>query len=229
MSELATESAPPTEVPRWALGLGLLVFVGGLIFALPAVEFNPSAASLGWLAAAALIGVPLMTLSNAVEFQRIANLRQHEVKLVEAIEVAVSSTAANLLPLPGGSIVKIAALKRAGSSTRGAAIITIWAGALWLGVAATVAGGALLIDGEPWAWIVIAGGAAVGAGAAFALARSSTLPSRPRVIASLALVELGATLSSALRLWFVGNALGVSLGVDVFVIALAPVLGAAVV
>lgn len=229
MPEMTATPRRTSEFPKWALALGLVVFVVGLILAIPSLEFDPSASSLAWVAAAALIGVPIMTLSNALEFRKVAELREHDVHLAEAVEVAVSSTAANLLPLPGGPMVKIAALKRAGSSVGGATMLTVWTGALWLAVAIVVAGSALLIDGRPVFTFAIAAGLVLGAVSAFALQRQSTTAAPGRAIVALAGIELVATLGSALRLWFVGNALGVTLGLGVFVIALAPVLGAAVV
>lgn len=216
-------------MPRWALTLGLVVFVVGLFLALKSVSITWSQLKLPWLLIAAFVGVPMMTVLNALEYKLTGRLLGHTVPAWEAVEVAVTSTAANLLPVPGGPFLKIASLRRTGSSTRTAANATVWSGMLWLSTAVLVAAVTLMSTGRGL-YIIAAAGASILGTAALVMLHRLSHESRPRpVLAALVTVELGSTLATALRLWLIGQGIGISVGSTALVLSLAPVLGAAVV
>jgi len=228
VSEFDTRNGQ-SGLPRWALALGFGVFTVGLILALQAVRIEMSDVSIWWMAAAALVGVPMMTAANAMEYKLTAQLSGHSVSVLDAVEVAITSTAANVLPLPGGPLVKIASLRRAGSTTSAATRVTIWAGLLWLAVASVVAALALLSENKTIPVIVGLGSLAMGAVAVTRLVALGAGTGPQTTVAGLVSVEVAGTLATALRLWLVAQAIGISLGSTAFVLALAPVLGAAVV
>ena len=228
MSEFDTTDGQ-TGLPRWALALGFTVFTVGLVLALQAVRIDMNDVSIWWMVAAALVGVPMMTVSNATEYKLAAQLNGHSVSVLDAVEVAITSTAANVLPLPGGPLVKIASLRRAGSPMSTAAKTTIWTGLLWLAVASVVAALALLSENKIIPVIVVPVSLAIGAVAVRRLVALGAGPGRQATVVGLVWVELLGTLATALRLWLVAQGIGISLGATAFVLALAPVVGAAVV
>jgi uncharacterized membrane protein YbhN (UPF0104 family) len=216
-------------MPRWALALGLTVFVVGFFLALQSVSLTWSQFELPWLLIAALVGVPMMTVLNALEYKLTGRLLGRSVPAWEAVEVAVTSTAANLLPVPGGPFLKIASLRRTGAPTRSAAHATVWSGMLWLNTAVLVAAVTLMSTGRGL-YVVAAGGACMLGIAALVMLKRLSHEARPwPALAALVTVEFGSTLATALRLWLIGQGIGISVGSTALVLSLAPVLGAAVV
>lgn len=82
-----------------------------------------------------LIGVPLTILLNAVEFGILARLGRVRVPMVKVLEVTVLGSAANLLPLPGSTLVRVAALKAGGAPLFKGTSSTIVVGVIWIAVA----------------------------------------------------------------------------------------------
>ena len=81
-----------------------------------------------------------------------------------AFEVTVIGSAANLLPIPGTMATRIAALTMAGASAGAAALMTTYAGLLWLSLTMIAGGLALFVAG-----LALAGAATVGLGLVAAL------------------------------------------------------------
>ena len=61
---------------------------------------------------------PIAVLLNALEFKWMAAVADFDVTWRRAVSVTVLSSAANLLPLPGGVAVRVAELKAAGAGYR---------------------------------------------------------------------------------------------------------------
>lgn len=55
-------------------------------------------------------------LPNAVEFGILARLGRVQIPIAKALEITVLGSAANMLPLPGSTLVRVVALKAAGST-----------------------------------------------------------------------------------------------------------------
>ena len=92
------------------------------------------------LALVAGIGVPFIVVFNAIEFTLSAKLLGKRIPFFTAVETTVVGSAANMLPLPGGTMVRIAALKSAGSTYRHGTTVTLLIGLLWLSIAFIYAG-----------------------------------------------------------------------------------------
>lgn len=109
-----------------------------------------------------LIGVPLTILLNAVEFGILARLGRVRVPMVKVLEVTVLGSAANLLPLPGSTLVRIAALKAGGASLFKGTSGTIVVGVIWVSVAFGYSGAWMLgISNDLVAYLFLAIGALV--------------------------------------------------------------------
>lgn len=155
-------------VRRVALVVSSLFLIAGIAFALH--EHPDLFRELDWVSAGIVlaVGVPVTVLFNAGSFMVTGRLVDKRFGPRVAVEVSIVSTAANLLPLPGGPLTRAAALKGAGAGLResGMAILLVallrtgmtlaYSGA-WIGFAghwpiggSFVAGGVLLTVAGSW-------------------------------------------------------------------------------
>ncbi len=161
-----------------------------------------------WLVAAVALA-PLTLWLNAEEFRLQGRLVEARIGSAEAWRVTVLGSAANLAPIPGSALVRLAALTSATSTVR-AGSSTIAIGLSWLGWSGVLAGLGLITVGAT------AGGAlclGLGAGAVSASTvvihrfGSGTLELASRLSA----IEIGSVLVGALRLLAVGRGIGLDI------------------
>lgn len=149
--------------PRWVVGVVLAMLVVG---ALAAIRSLPD--DLGdfrWWPVAVLVAVtPIGLLLNGYEYLVSARVGGVRVRYWPALRVAVYGTAANLLPLPGASIVRIEAMRRSGAGLGRATAATAAVGATWLGVSTLAAGVLLAPAGITAVPFLVAGVVGVAAG-----------------------------------------------------------------
>ena len=96
-------------IRKAAMGLATVFLIVGLVYA---YSLHPQVLqNLQWqpIVLLAVIGVPLTLALNAVEFRVLARLNRVQMPMVKALEVTVIGSAANMLPLPGSTIVRVAA------------------------------------------------------------------------------------------------------------------------
>ncbi|MDH5749278.1 MAG: flippase-like domain-containing protein [Rhodospirillales bacterium] len=113
----------------------LVVICGGIFLSLrrqPDLFDN-----LEWwpIVAVAVIGIPITILLNAVEFILSGKLIGRNIQLLKALEVTIIGSAANVLPLPGSMMVRVAALKASGARYRESVSVTLLFAGIWAGVA----------------------------------------------------------------------------------------------
>ena len=107
------------------------------------LDSNPEVLSdLDWrpLLVLVLVAVPVTIMLNAYEFVLIGRLVGREIGFATAIEISILGTAANLLPLPGATMVRVAALKAAGAGYGEGTKATLLVAGLWAGIAFVFAG-----------------------------------------------------------------------------------------
>jgi uncharacterized membrane protein YbhN (UPF0104 family) len=220
IDQLARLRQAAARARPWLLPVAFVAFVvtAGVAFAsLPdGIEVHP------WpLVLSALLLCPLSTAANAAEFAATAAIVGERVRPAEALRVAVISSAANLLPLPGAVAVRTHRLRRAAGYRRAFAV-TAGAGICWLGTALVIAGAADLLDAgrAASAAAVAAGGAGVAA---------SAVMIRDRRWWWVLAAEIGQVAVGAARLGLAVAALDVSVDVRQSLgLAVAPVAGSAV-
>lgn len=173
-----------------------------------------SASDISWtpIAVAFLVAAPASLALKALEFRVAARVADQHPSARRSLDVAVVSSAANLLPLPGSLLVTVRSLSEDGSTYGRAIAASAVPGLVWLGITGLVGGVAIGIEGAIWlALIVVAAGigAAVGAATLF----RSTAPERGRTSLVLAIigVEAGWLAVSACRLGLAVSALGISI------------------
>jgi hypothetical protein len=124
----------------------------------------------------------------------------------------IVATAANILPLPGGALVRVHALRAAGATLPQSTVVTLMAALLWVATAVGVAGIAAL-SWSPLVGAIAIGLALAGAAVTAVVVRATTSRWSLPALGGLALVEAVTTLIHAARLYLVLLALGVTAGV----------------
>jgi hypothetical protein len=161
-----------------------------------------------------------MTAFNATEFHLMSRVAGIRIGYVESLETTIYASAANMLPIPGGLIARIAALKMRGTTIRASSVITVLFAGVWGGVAFCYAGVWFLIVGQ-----YALGGMSTGTGICF-LGLCFFVAIRLRVHSSLLTqaiaIRLAATVLGIVRqmlaIWSLGIAIGFGEG-SVFAIS----------
>jgi hypothetical protein len=223
------------QLPKRARGVVLLVATVAtavaVVFAVRALDLSLDQLVWGPLLLAAVVVTPLTIALNAAELRAMAVGVATEPDTVSwpvSVRTVVLATAANLLPIPAGAVIRVQVLRKAGATTTGAATVTLAAAAIWIGVSLVLAGavvatgigveaggaaaagaGATGAGGEPVVgWLGVALGVAavvLGIGGVRVVAKGTF------AVAStyLAVVEVATALLHAARLWLVLLGLGV--------------------
>ena len=128
---------------RIILALAFAIFLAGVGISIaqqPEVLSN-----LAWrpVVIVLLVTVPLSIFFRSLEYYLLARQIGLSITLINAAEITVISSAANMLPLPGGPLVRIAALRSEGASYRSGIGTTLLGGLIWVGVSLVIAGGAI--------------------------------------------------------------------------------------
>jgi len=213
---------------RASLAVGLVAFIG---VSWLSFESLPERSSLQPFALLVLVPLALLTTwMNAVEFRLVGQLVDLHVGRADALRVAVYSSAANLLPLPGALVVRTARLRHVGY--RRAANANLTAALAWFGVAITAAGGGLALTGSspmpaaPGA--AIGGIACVGASGVLAARVTATRSARAPWLRLLG-CETAQVVIAGSRYLAALAALDIGVGVgQALVVGLAPVFASAV-
>lgn len=92
-----------------------------------------------------LLGVPIAVCFNTIEFVLTGRLIGQTVNFARALEITIIGSAANMLPLPGSTMVRVASLKVGGAGFRDATAAVLCVSAIWVAVALMYAGTAILL------------------------------------------------------------------------------------
>ena len=195
------------KLKRIILIAAAFFLLGGLVMA---VRQQPiSLTDLNWLPAflAIAVGIPLTICFNAADYMLTGRFLGHMICFSRALEVSVIGMAANMLPLPGSTLVRIAGLRSEGAGFRNATFAVLVVGALWIAVSLAYTGVAVLIVSPHLAGVVfIALGFVILVPSVLALQRASRG-------SGLAFRLLGAKLvlifADAARLYWCLGALGI--------------------
>jgi uncharacterized membrane protein YbhN (UPF0104 family) len=96
------------------------------------------------VAVVVLVGVPLTVMINGLEFMCCARMVGRKFSIFRSLEITVVGSAANMLPIPGASIVRILALKSTGLSLIKSTGINMLLALIWIGISFIYAGITLL-------------------------------------------------------------------------------------
>jgi uncharacterized membrane protein YbhN (UPF0104 family) len=209
LARTAQRFAGRPSVRPWLLAVTAALFLALVVGSFRALPDDRSVEP-ALLVVLVVVATPSTLLLNALQYRVMASALDHHIGVRSAMRVSIVATLVNYLPIPapGGIAVRTAALARHGSSVRSAISINAVTGLLWAGLAAVVAGLALLTQAD------LAGrGAIVAVGGAAAVAASGVLVRRigsrwRRVFVEMALTQTGLVLTSGLRVWLSLEAIG---------------------
>ena len=171
-------------------------------------------AELSWwpLAVAFFVTAPASLALKSAEYQLSARIVSQKPSQSRSLGVAVVSSSANLLPLPGSMIVTVRSLSEDGSSYGTALSAGAVPGLCWLSITGLVGGTAIAIEGPPLLGAVtIVGGLIAGIAATKLFRTTAPAPRSAGLAVLIIVVEAGWLLISALRLGLAVTALGVSI------------------
>lgn len=197
----------PASRRRWYGRAAVLLFFGVAVasaWRLPPVDLDW--AWLGVVVAMLLVSVSLL----AAEYRLAGRLAERRVAWGEAFRVTILSSAANLLPVPGGLVVRTGALRRKGSQWSAALGSNVVMGLGWLGVALLLAGALLHGHASPTvAGSFVVFGLLVLSGMWIGIAQFRKGRAMLRFGGRVILLEAMYVLGSALRLFAVLAGLGI--------------------
>ena len=175
----------------WLLIAALAVFVGFMVLAVRALpEIDKP---IRWeLIVVALVCVPVIVGLNALEFRLMAHFAQHHPPMLEIGQITVLGSAANLLPMPGAVMVRIANLRRAGVRLRRGLNLSAIIGLAWLGTAGVLGGAVQLWSHTAFALTALAiGGVLLAIGTAMLAGAAAGIGDEAREAISLAVDRAG--------------------------------------
>lgn len=226
-ASLAGERLQSVKLRRGLLVFAALILVAGLYLS---IRYQPGLLDrLDWQPALILfvLGVPLIILLSSLEFAVMVRILGRRTSLATAFEVTVIGAAANLLPIPGGAVTRITALKLAGAGLRESATTMVMMTIMWVGVALMVSGGAAIHLGSelPGAVGLVVGFGAVALAFFFTGSPAATFSA---TLASL-LLKVGLVMADGARIYLALSALGIDVvPAQALVLVVAGALGSVV-
>lgn len=127
------------------LVLALAIFVGGAALSIDRLALKPSDIVLAPLVLLALGVVPAAIAYSSINMMLMGKAVGAPIGFVEGLRISVFAQVAELLPIPGGAIVRTAALMNRGAGTLHSTGVVLAFALLWVSVAA-VGGGLALLD-----------------------------------------------------------------------------------
>lgn len=149
-----------------------------------------------------LVTTPLTVLANAAEYRVMGSIGGHRISWRDSTQLTILAAAANLLPLPGGVVVRTQALRNKGSSYKRALAANLAAGLAWI-AAGGLGMGALLVwqrERRILAFALMVG-SLVMIGGLWKLLQRANPDHATLHLGRLLSVEAGVVAVSSLRLW----------------------------
>ena len=151
--------------------------------------------------------VPLITVLNALEFRLMARFAHHHPPMLEGLQVTILGSAANLLPVPGAVVVRLANLRKAGVKVTRGLNLTAIIGITWVGAACTLGGLVQLFSHTAFGVTALAIGVGLLGIALVMLVRAVDDGTRIAGALELLAIEGGFVLLQAFRLFLIASAL----------------------
>lgn len=206
--------------------LAVLLLGFGTWVALSRLTLDPSQMRLAPLLWLIGLGVPATVLLNTVEMELSAAMLGKSFGPLRALRMTIFASAANMLPLPGAAMVRVAGLGALGGSFKAGGSVTLMIALMWMGVA-FLGSGAFLFPVKP-------GLASVGLAVGLALTITALIWSRRisgawRTGIKIAVLKSVLVGVSVFRIYLCLAALGLPVTLSqVSVFAISGVLGSAV-
>jgi uncharacterized membrane protein YbhN (UPF0104 family) len=191
----------------WLLIVALIAFVAFTVLAVRSLPHIDKPVRWDLIVVAGLFCVPVIVALNALEFRLMAHFAQHHPPMLEIVQITVLGSAANLLPMPGAVMVRLANLRKAGVRVKRGLNLTAIVGLAWLGTAGVLGGLVQLWSHTVFAVVALAIGSTLLAIGALMLTRALEPGTRLAGALELLAIECAFILMQALRLFLVAAAL----------------------
>jgi hypothetical protein len=191
---------------RWILPAVAAFVLLGILWSWQRLDLDLQSLDARLLAASAGLAIPAALLS-AVEYILSQRLVGNDSSPSTAISVALMGSLGNLLPIPGGAMVRVDAMTSSGSRLSVAVRTTAGIGLVWVGLALISSGTAIALLGRTGTGAVLGG-----IGALIAVAGVTAI--RPRssrqvgLTAAVFFVEILVIVLATMRIYFVLAAIG---------------------
>ncbi|MBL0923483.1 MAG: hypothetical protein IBJ12_03325 [Sphingomonadaceae bacterium] len=94
------------------------------------------------------VAIPVTLALNALEFLLSARLVGQKLPFRKSMEITLIGSVANMLPLPGGTMMRIASLKAEGASFAKSTSATLYVALIWCGIGLIYSGSWLTVLGQ---------------------------------------------------------------------------------
>ncbi|MEM9971974.1 MAG: hypothetical protein AAF762_12870 [Pseudomonadota bacterium] len=205
--------------------VGIAVVLIGAIWAVASLGLTWSDLSLFHLALNLFLLTPALLVVAALSFKITALALRRDVSNSLAIHTVAAANVAELLPLPGGALVRGGALVKLGAGVGEATRAVLLTALLTLALTVMLSGVALgMLSNALWYWVAVGALAAV-----FVVLGLLGRHVAPRYLPAMVAVRLVTLLLTVCRLVAAFGALGADLGwIEATLYAVAPTLGTAV-
>lgn len=143
----------------WFRMIGLVVLLTGCLWSVNALDLRLSELSLVFLLLNLLVLSPLLLVVAGATLGLTARALGVRIVLAKAVQTAALANVAELLPLPGGALVRGAALNRAGAGLADSALMIVSTSVLTLFMSVSLSAVALGLLGQTLGWWVAGIGA----------------------------------------------------------------------
>lgn len=183
------------------IGVGIVLSIGQHPIVLTDLDPSP-------LVVVALALVPMIILLNVGEYLLTGRMLGRKIDPIRGFEITVIGAAANMLPLPGSTIVRVAGLKAAGASLGKSTLATGLVYVVWLGTSLIFAGFWMLsLDGGWTGEIFLATGFVLACVVVYAANR---IPGGFKIIGMVAALRVVLVVIESFRLQLCLEAMGFS-------------------
>jgi hypothetical protein len=208
ISRLTTSVRHPMA-KRAGMLLAALFFIGGIYLSLTSSSFDEISVGWSYVIFLTFAGAPATLALNTMALKVSASAVAVQLSTLAAVRLTVLSSAANFLPIPGGAVIRVSALKMGGSTYQSAISITAYAAIFWVAIALTVAGiGLAGLTSSPTYLAIMTLGITLGVAAYIG---ASSVAGSQRTALRLVFIAFATHLVATLRFWLAFKALGISL------------------
>lgn len=212
LQQLARARSPSPRVRGALMLVAGLAVAAGVVWSLATLDIGLADLRPAWVAVLVIAISPATIWANAAELRvmtRIVAPGGRAMGWLAALRTVLVATAANLLPLPAGAVVRIQAMRAEGVTTARATSINVVGAGAWVSAGLLVAGLAALGAAPLGAIGLALAVAAAGLATTVVLTSRLTTIGTPRAVGQLLAVETATALIHGVRLVVVLLALGI--------------------
>ncbi|MEL6167667.1 MAG: hypothetical protein AAFR35_03190 [Pseudomonadota bacterium] len=154
---------------------GFLLLLGGTVWSVRLLDLDFWSLRPVPLVINLLVFAPLVLMVAAVTLRQTAAALGRQIPLRRAVAIVAHANVAELLPIPGGALVRGAALVQAGATMGDATRMVVITAVLTLSLSVACSALAFVWLGQPIGWLLVAGGGASAAVSAVLIWRKAGL------------------------------------------------------